>query len=155
MLTHIIKNEWRNLRADRTLWLVAALFAVSAILRGGQRLRVDEFSTTNARRSSRDEASRYDALKKQIIEYDLNAPGKIEPIFRPARSGGAGRNIGQRYTMLRPRRSPPYPSDKATFCRIISKLTRAASRLLRATTKLRIRPTCSPDAWTFHSSSFT
>ena len=29
MLTQIVKHEWRNLRADRTLWAVAALVIVA------------------------------------------------------------------------------------------------------------------------------
>ncbi|HXG82464.1 MAG TPA: DUF3526 domain-containing protein [Pyrinomonadaceae bacterium] len=102
MLIHIIKNEWRNLRADKTLWLVAALFAVSAIY-----ATVNGFAWTNFQRQTlaeavAEESGRYDALKKQIADYDQNAPEQLSRFSDPRDPAAAGRNVGQRYAAMPP-----------------------------------------------------
>lgn len=102
MLTHIIKNEWRNLRADKTLWLVAALFAASAAYATLNGFAWTNFQKQTLAEAAADESGRYDALKKQIIEYDRNAPEKLSRFSDPRDPAAAGRNIGQRYTMMPP-----------------------------------------------------
>ncbi len=102
MLLHIIKNEWRNLRADKTLWLVAALFAVSAIY-----ATVNGFAWTNFQRqtlaeAAAEETARYDALRIQIADYDRNAPEQLSRFSDPRDPAAAGRNVGQRYAAMPP-----------------------------------------------------
>lgn len=102
MLTHIIKNEWRNLRADKTLWLVAALFAASAAYATFNGFAWTNFQRQTLAEAAADESARYDALKKQIIEYDRNEPEKLSRFSDPRDPAAAGRNIGQRYATMPP-----------------------------------------------------
>lgn len=102
MLTRIIKHEWRNLRADKTLWLITLLFAVSigyAMYNG--------FAWTNFQRqtiaeAAEEERERYDALKTQIADYNQNPPPELSRFSDPRDPSAGGRNVGQRYAAMPP-----------------------------------------------------
>lgn len=102
MLTHIIKNEWRNLRADKTLWLIALVFAASAAYAIYNGFAWTDFQRQTLANASQDEKTRYDALKIQIAEYERNAPKEISRFSDPRDPAAAGRNVGQRYAAMPP-----------------------------------------------------
>jgi ABC-2 type transport system permease protein len=102
MLKQIIKNEWRNLRADKTLWLVAALFAASVGYAMFNGLAWTNFQRQTIAEAQAEERDRYDALKKQIAEYEQNAPEKLSRFSDPRDPAAAGRNVGQRYAAMPP-----------------------------------------------------
>ncbi len=102
MLIHIIKNEWRNLRADKTLWLVAGLFAVSVAYAMFNGLAWTNFQRQTIAEAAAEDSERYDALKKQIVEYERSAPEKLSRFSDPRDPAAAGRNIGQKYAAMSP-----------------------------------------------------
>lgn len=102
MLTRIIKHEWRNLRADRTLWVVALLFAVCigyAMYNGFAWVNFQKQTLASA---AADERERHDLLKKQIADYEQNAPPDLTPFADPRNPTAAGRAHGQRYAAMPP-----------------------------------------------------
>jgi ABC-2 type transport system permease protein len=102
MILTIIKYEWRNLAAERSLWIVALLFAVSigyAAFNGFAWVRFQEQTIANA---AQEESGRYDALMRQIAEYEQNAPQQISRFSDPRDPAAAGRGVGQRYAAMPP-----------------------------------------------------
>jgi ABC-2 type transport system permease protein len=102
MLTHIIKNEWRNMLADKTVWVAAALFAASAAYAAINGLAWTNFQRATIDEARTEEAGRYEALKRQIAEYERNAPEKLSRFSDPRDAAAAGRNVGQRYAVMPP-----------------------------------------------------
>ncbi len=102
MLTKIIKHEWRNLRADKTLWVVALLFAVSVGYAMYNGFAWTNFQRQTIAEAAGEERGRYDALKQQIADYDLNPPPGLTSWADPRSPSTGGRGIGQRYAAMPP-----------------------------------------------------
>ncbi len=102
MLIKIIKHEWRNLRADHALWLLALVFGVSIGYAMFNGLAWTGFQRATLASAGQEERERYDALKIQIAEYDRDAPEQISRFSDPRDPAAAGRNVGQRYAAMPP-----------------------------------------------------
>lgn len=106
MLTRIIKHEWRSLTADRTAWLVLALFALVigyALYKGQSWVRVQQNGLAQMRA---DERKRLDGIRAEIAKAEAEAAQKNEPLKYP--DWGArhpfyvGNYRGQQYAALPP-----------------------------------------------------
>lgn len=108
MLKHIIKNEWRNLFADRTFWTVVLLFAVSLAYAMFNGFAWTEFQNKTIAETKQDEAARYADLKKQIADLDKNAPENLSRWSDPRDAAAAGRGIGQKFAQMPPNPFAPF-----------------------------------------------
>lgn len=102
MLARIIKHEWRNLRADQTLWIVAVLFGLSVGYAMYNGFAWTNFQRRTIAEAAEEERGRYDALKKQISDYDQNPPPGLSRFSDPRDSYAGGRGVGQRYAAMPP-----------------------------------------------------
>jgi ABC-2 type transport system permease protein len=101
MLTRIIRHEWRTMAADRSIWLVAALFLAIvgySVYNGAAWVRFQERTLDSA---ARDEEERLADLRREVaaIEAGGDAPASLRDPRSPAVVGGSR---GQRYAMARP-----------------------------------------------------
>jgi ABC-2 type transport system permease protein len=101
MLRHILRNDWRNLRADRTLWAVALLLSALiayAVHNGAAWVR---FQSETLRGAVAEEAERLQAVHAGI--EDANAGRTKPPYWRDPRSPYAvGNGLGARYVTMPP-----------------------------------------------------
>lgn len=101
MLTKIMQHEWRNLRADRTVWLVAGLFAVVigyGIFNGSA---WTSFQQQTLHAAAEDEQKRYAALQAETaaIEAGTQAAARFTDPRSPAVVSGSR---GTRYALMPP-----------------------------------------------------
>lgn len=101
MLTRIIRHEWRNLVADKTLWVVVALFAAVigyGVYNGAAWVN---FQQQSIKAATGEEEKRLAALKAEIvaIEQGTKKPGQFTDPRSPARAGGG---LGARYAVMPP-----------------------------------------------------
>lgn len=151
MLIRIMKHEWRSLAADRTLWIIAPLFALLigyGIYNSSSWVSFQR-STLDAARQ--EEHSRFAKAKAEVAAIEQG--GRPASAFANPRlpSVAAGRTA-PRYALL-----PPAPLAVLSVgqSRITSRFLRKVSRLSRRTTRLKTRPICWPDVSIWRSSSFT
>jgi ABC-2 type transport system permease protein len=108
MLLRIAKNDWRNLKSDRTLWAVGALLACTILYgvhNGASWVRFQEKTIAGA---IADEAERHGQIKKGI--EDANAGRTAPPSWKDPRSPYAvGYRLGSRYATM-----PPAPLASLT-----------------------------------------
>ncbi|HYZ85862.1 MAG TPA: DUF3526 domain-containing protein, partial [Bryobacteraceae bacterium] len=101
MLGLIAKNDWRNLRADKTLWAVAALLCCTilyGVYNGASWVR---FQKNTIAAALADEGERHRAVKQGID--DANAGRTSPPAFRDPRNPYAvGYRLGSRYATMPP-----------------------------------------------------
>ena len=101
MFTQIMKHEWRNLRADRTLWAIAALLTLTIGfgLRNGSAWVSFQNRTLAAVRA--EEHERLQSVKTGIVDAQS---GRSKPTsFADPRSPSvAGRTLGSRYATMPP-----------------------------------------------------
>ncbi|MBK9170191.1 MAG: DUF3526 domain-containing protein [Bryobacterales bacterium] len=101
MLAPILRNEWRLLRADRTLHLVAALLAILVaygVYNGSAWVRFQSNALDSA---AGEEAGRLAAMKTAIA--DVEAGRSNPPAFADPRSpSAAGRSLGTRWASMPP-----------------------------------------------------
>ena len=101
MLNWIIKNDWRNLRADRTLWAVAILLGCVIAYGVHNGAAWVNFQKETIQRAMEEESTRLQALRKGID--DANAGRTNPPSFRDPRSPfSVGYTMGGRYAFLPP-----------------------------------------------------
>ncbi|MBN8731283.1 MAG: DUF3526 domain-containing protein [Acidobacteria bacterium] len=84
MLFNIIRNDWRNLRADRSLWIIGALLAVLigyGVHNGGAWVRFQQDTLTQA---AEEEAGRLTLIKTSI--ESANAGRANPPSWRDPRN---------------------------------------------------------------------
>ncbi|HYP12393.1 MAG TPA: DUF3526 domain-containing protein [Bryobacteraceae bacterium] len=101
MLLRIAKNDWRNLRSDRTLWAVAALLACTILygVHNGASWVSFQKATINA--ALADETERHNHIKQGIA--DANA-GRTAPASwkDPRNPYAVGYRLGSRYATMPP-----------------------------------------------------
>jgi ABC-2 type transport system permease protein len=101
MIRLIARNDWRNLRADRTVWATAILLAAVigyGIYNGASWVR---FQSTAIRAALDEEHARLNAIKQGID--DANAGRANPPAFRDPRLPLAvGMTLGPRYAVMPP-----------------------------------------------------
>ena len=101
MLLRIAKNDWRNLRSDRTLWAIAALLAFTILYgvhNGGSWVRLQK---STIRAAIADEMQRHGHVKQEI--EDANAGRTSPPSWKDPRNPYAvGYRLGSRYATMPP-----------------------------------------------------
>lgn len=101
MLRHILLNDWRNLRADRTLWTAGLLLSaliVYAVHNGAAWVR---FQAETLRGAAAEESERLQGVQTGIS--DANAGRTNPPYWRDPRSPYAvGNGQGARYVTMPP-----------------------------------------------------
>jgi ABC-2 type transport system permease protein len=101
MFARILRHEWRSLTADRTAWLVAAVFAVSIGYGVWNGARWVAFQREALRSAAAEESTRYDNITRQLTE--LTRPGAtVSPFADPRSPSNIGGRFGPRYAMLPP-----------------------------------------------------
>ena len=101
MLTHIMKHEWRNLRADRTLWAIGALLVVTIGFGTRNGLEWVRFQNDTLKAAASEEDERLKSVKTGILDAQA---GRTKPTsFTDPRSPSVvGRTLGARYAFLPP-----------------------------------------------------
>jgi ABC-2 type transport system permease protein len=101
MFGHIIRHEWRVLRADATVWVVGAVFGVAIAYAMANGVHWTEFQHLAHRQAAQEEAERYQRMRVQI--------GTLEHTHTPVAAFGDPRNptmfgsrFGPRYAILPP-----------------------------------------------------
>ncbi len=101
MLTRIMKHEWRSLVADRTLWMIALLFALIigyGVYNGASWARFQQATLATAEAEERE---RFAQAKAEIIAIEENGK-QVAPWLDPRFPSVASRRSGQRYATLPP-----------------------------------------------------
>jgi ABC-2 type transport system permease protein len=101
MLTHVMRLEWRNLRADGTLSLVVALFAGFigfGVLNGTAWSRAQE----RTMRAIQAEEQRTRADLERNLAEGVRGSARPEARSDPGNPGAVGRSLGRSYAVLPP-----------------------------------------------------
>ena len=101
MLAHIIRHEWRNLAADRTLWAVGALLALTigyGACNGASWVR---FQRDTLQAAAAEERERLETVKTGIRNAEA---GRTRPtaFADPRTPAAVGRALGVRYAAMPP-----------------------------------------------------
>jgi ABC-2 type transport system permease protein len=101
MLSQIMKHDWRNLSADRTLWAIAAVLVMAigyGAYNGDSWVR---FQSETLRAAAEEERQRLETIQRDIVAADA---GKIKPspFVDPRSPAAVGRRLGARYAMMPP-----------------------------------------------------
>lgn len=101
MLWQIMKYDWRNLSADRTLWAVAAILAAAIAYGAHNGSAWTRFQSATLRNAAAEERDRLETVKRDMVAADA---GRISPpAFLDPRSPAAlGRRLGPRYAAMPP-----------------------------------------------------
>ena len=101
MLRHIMRHDWRMLRADHTLWAVALLLVAAIAYGTYSGAAWVRFQRQTLAAASFEERQRYQDIKKGIA--DANAGRTRPPWFSdPRQPAAVGRTLGPRYAQLPP-----------------------------------------------------
>ncbi len=101
MLTQIMKHDWRNLSADRTIWAIAALLAVTigyGALNGSAWAR---FQRDTLKATAAEEQDRLQSIKNEILEAQAGRT-RPTPFADPRSPAAVGRTLGLRYAAMPP-----------------------------------------------------
>ncbi len=101
MFARILRHEWLALRADHTVWVIAAVFAVAigyGVWNGARWVGFQRAALADAAAEERD---RYGRLQAQVA--DLQTTGRqISPFADPRSASNVGGRLGPRYASLPP-----------------------------------------------------
>ncbi|HWI17083.1 MAG TPA: DUF3526 domain-containing protein [Vicinamibacterales bacterium] len=101
MLLRILRHEWRQLSGDATLWLVAGACVMAIGYGVWNGARWVQFQQAAIAEADLEQASRYDALGKQI--HALSQPGAtVSPFADPRSPSNLGGRLGPKYATLPP-----------------------------------------------------
>jgi ABC-2 type transport system permease protein len=101
MLALIARNDWRNLRADKTLWAVAVLLAATIAYGVHNGAAWTTFQQQTIRAAVADEEERHQTIKQGIL--DANAGRTSPPAWKDPRNPYAvGYRLGSRYATMPP-----------------------------------------------------
>ena len=101
MLWQIMRNDWRNLRADRTLWAVATLLAAAIAYGAYNGATWTRFQASTLQAAAEEERARLAMVKRSLEEVDA---GRINPpaFLDPRSPAAVGRRLGVRYAAMPP-----------------------------------------------------
>lgn len=101
MLWQIMRHDWRNLSAERTLWAVAALLAAAIAYGAHNGAAWVRFQASTLETASGEERARLDTVKRDIEEADA---GRVSPpaFLDPRSPAAVGRRLGVRYAAMPP-----------------------------------------------------
>lgn len=101
MFARILRHEWLALRADHTVWVVAAIFAVAigyGVWNGARWVGFQRAALADAAAEERD---RYSRLVTQVADLQ-NSGRQISPFADPRSPSNVGGRLGPRYASLPP-----------------------------------------------------
>jgi ABC-2 type transport system permease protein len=127
MLSRIMSHEWRNLSADRTLWLVTLLFGVLigyGLYNGVSWVR---FRQEALRAAAEDERDRHTAAKAEIEDL---AAGRRQPrpFADPRSPAVAGSSVATRYATMPSAPLAPLSVGQSDLYPYYFKVTRASKQ---------------------------
>jgi ABC-2 type transport system permease protein len=101
ILGQIMKYDWRNLSADRTLWAVASVLLLAIGYGAWNGASWVRFQRNTLSAAAAEEDERLRTIKRDIVEADA---GRVSPpVFLDPRSPAAvGRRLGSRYAAMPP-----------------------------------------------------
>lgn len=101
MLAHIVRNEWRLLLADRTIWVLAALFA--AVIGYGlyNGASWEHFQRSTIARAEADQVQRLKKLRNHLAAIE---EGRLQPAghMDPRSASAVGSITGAKYVAMPP-----------------------------------------------------
>jgi ABC-2 type transport system permease protein len=101
MFTRILTHEWRALRADSTIWVIAVVFAAAigyGVWNGARWVGFQQITLSNAAAEERD---RYDRLRERVDA--VNRTGEqVSPFADPRSPSNVGSRFGPRYAAMPP-----------------------------------------------------
>jgi ABC-2 type transport system permease protein len=101
MFLRILRHEWLALRADQTVWVIAAVFAVAigyGVWNGARWVGFERAALVDA---AAEESERYDKLRAQVVELERTG-AQISPFADPRSASNIGGRMGPRYAALPP-----------------------------------------------------
>ena len=101
MFTRILTHEWRALRADSTIWVIAAVFAAAigyGVWNGARWVGFQQVTLSNAAAEERD---RYDRLRERV-EQVIRTGEQVSPFADPRSPANVGGRFGPRYAAMPP-----------------------------------------------------
>jgi ABC-2 type transport system permease protein len=101
VFSRILQHEWRALRADSVIWVVATVFAVAIAYGVWNGARWVSFQRTALTDAAVEETTRFERLKRQVADIERTGQ-KPSPFADPRSPGNVGGRYGQRYAMLPP-----------------------------------------------------
>lgn len=101
MFARILRHEWRALRADSTLWVIALVFAAGIGFGVWNGVRWMAFQRDAIAAARGEEAERYARLQTQIDGL-VRGAAKTSPFADPRSPGNLGGRLGPRYAVLPP-----------------------------------------------------
>src|SRR5688572_24848328 len=101
MLRQIMKHDWRNLSADRTLWAIAAVLLVAIGYGAHNGAAWSRFQSRTLHAAADEERLRLETVKRDIVDADL---GRVAPppFLDPRSPAAVGGRLGPRYAMMPP-----------------------------------------------------
>jgi len=101
MFTRILHHEWRALRADATVGVIAVVFATAIGYGVWNGVRWVAFQHAALAGAVAEERERYDALRAQVAELQRTG-GQVSPWADPRSPANVGGRLGPRYVSLPP-----------------------------------------------------
>lgn len=101
MFTRILRHEWLALRADPTVWVIAAVFAVAIGYGVWNGVRWVGFQRAALADAAAEESERYGKLSAQAADLQKTG-GQISPFADPRSPSNVGGRLGPRYASLPP-----------------------------------------------------
>lgn len=99
MITRIVRHEWLALRADQTIWAVAAIFAVAIGYGVWNGVRWADFQRAALVSAAIEQAERYQKLTADVSALERNG-GQVSPFADPRSPSNVGARFGVRYAAL-------------------------------------------------------
>jgi ABC-2 type transport system permease protein len=109
MITRILAHEWRALRADSTIWVIAVVFAAAigyGVWNGARWVGFQQVTLSSAAAEERD---RYDRLRERV-DHVSRTGEQVSPFADPRSPANVGSRFGPRYAVM-----PPAPLAALTI----------------------------------------
>ena len=101
MLSRIMKHEWRNLSADRTLWAIALLLVVTIGYGFYNSMAWVRFQNDTLSEVATEEHTRLESVKTGIEQAEARH-ARLNPLSDPRSPTALGRAMGVRYASMPP-----------------------------------------------------
>jgi ABC-2 type transport system permease protein len=135
MFTRILRHEWLALRADHTVWVIAAVFGVAIGYGVWNGVRWVEFQRTALADAQQEERDRYERLRDHAMELERTG-GKISPFADPRSPSNVGGRLGLRYASLPPAPLAPLAIGQSDLLPYYFKISTDARENIVAATEL-------------------
>lgn len=135
MFTRILRHEWLALRADHTVWVIAAVFAVAIGYGVWNGARWVVFQRAALADAATEESERYTRLQAQVS--DIQKTGRtVSPFADPRSAANVGGRLGPRYAALPPGPLAPLAIGQSDLLPYYFKISTDARENIVAATEL-------------------